>query len=287
VVRRLLLGAALLVACDTRVDFGGTRYQCPDGRCPTGYMCIDAFCELGPPGDDQPDADVPPGPEPDAGVAGPLVNVPGGDFFMGCEIAVDLSCPFDAIPAGFVLLSPYQIERQEVTAAAWEDCRRAGACRSLGAYDARLGDLPVAGVTWDDAVDYCTHVGRRLPTEAEWERAARGDDERDYPWGDQEPNCALASISGCGPARPAGTHPGDQSPVGATEMAGNVAEWVADWYAPGYLGDDIDPTGPADGQEKVVRGGSFQAGAAAARTYARARAAPSAMSPAIGFRCAR
>jgi formylglycine-generating enzyme required for sulfatase activity len=285
--------AGLLAACAADVGYDGTRYMCPDQRCPDGFTCVDGFCERGGPGDPDPDADAPPRPDGglpgdrDAGAPGPLVLVPPGDFYRGCDIGFDQGCALDTMPAGPVSLSLYLIEAHEVTWGAWEDCVLAGACPDvLGPPAPGQALLPASGMSHDEAVGYCAWIGRRLPTEAEWERAARGVDARLYPWGDAPPDCSRVTFDGCGPGpTPVASRLGDVSPVGARDMSGNVAEWVSDWYAPGYLGD-VDPQGPPGGNDKVLRGGSVFTGEQELRTFWREHAPPGTRAPDIGFRCA-
>jgi formylglycine-generating enzyme required for sulfatase activity len=273
----------LAAACSADVSFEGTRYQCPDGRCPSGQTCVAGFCEEVPGGGDGPG----PG-RADAGVPGELLSVGPGSFMMGCAIAVDPTCPLDAIPPRTVTLSAFQIERTEVTRGAFRDCVSAGPCPDLAA--AALGDAraPMTDVPWSAAVAYCAWLGRKLPTEAQWERSARGPDGRTYPWGNApEPTCARATFAGCGGPTAVGTRSGDASPIQARDMAGNAAEWVADWYAPVYVGDTQDPTGPVAGQEKVMRGGGHSDAVSALETFARAKADPATVSANVGFRCAK
>jgi formylglycine-generating enzyme required for sulfatase activity len=175
-----------------------------------------------------------------------------------------------------VYVSPFLVDRTEVTGGEYRRCVIAGACdpTPLVAGDTRFirDDLPVVNVTWYDAVTYCGWLGKRLPTEAEWEKAARGDDGRRFPWGNATPDCERASFDNCraGPAR-VGSHAGDASPAGATEMAGNVAEWTADYHASDYYvsSPDRDPRGPSSGDERVVRGGDFESDLEFLRTFDR------------------
>ena len=116
-------------------------------------------------------------------------------------------------------------------------------------YEGEIGDHPVTNVSWEDANAYCEWVGKRLPTEAEWEYAARGDDGRLYPWGD-DPRGARANINGTlAGTSPVGSFLESESPLGLLDMAGNVWEWTADWYSDSYysIAPNIDPTGPIFG----------------------------------------
>ncbi len=155
------------------------------------------------------------------------------------------------------------------------------------------GLLPMYKVTWYGAKAFCESSGNRLPTEAEWEYAARGTDGRIYPWGNTwDPLSARTSIpvtTEVGPMR-IGSYPSGLSPFGLFDMAGNVAEWVSDWYDPTYYStvpaNVADPTGPTAGGEKVIRGGSWDAKPFFARSVHRQSLAPDDTGAWVGFRCA-
>ena len=243
-----------------------------DPPCPAGFVCMaGSTCQTG----DE-------------------VFVPGGSFWMGCNESKREDCGPNELPAHEVTLSAFAVDKTEVTRIRFADflsevapdgdCERRISGASGVRYDnaagrwksALPGDKtePMIQVTWFGARDFCDWDGKRLCTEAEWEKAARGGCERltgdcrsqmlVFPWGDAAPSCSLAVTTdetgaGCGRASPfpVGTRPDGASPYGALDMAGNVREWVADWLAP-YEPDSVtDPEGPATGDEKVLRGGSY------------------------------
>jgi formylglycine-generating enzyme required for sulfatase activity len=228
-----------------------------------------------------------------------MVYVPAGDFLMGST--KEEAMQDDETPQHRVYLDAYWIDRTEVTLAQYQACVEAGKCGEPDCASAGQSDLPVACVSWQDAADYCGWAGRRLPTEAEWEKAARGTDGRKYPWGNEEPDCDRLNYSGCvGNASSVGSYPSGTSPFGALDMAGNVSEWVADWYDEDKsyyaTSPERNPVGPVTGNRRVVRGGAWNADRPDVLAASRSMGAPggSGKDPGVrrigddlGFRCAR
>ncbi|MCH9685937.1 MAG: formylglycine-generating enzyme family protein [Deltaproteobacteria bacterium] len=241
---------------------------------------------------------------------GEMVTVPRGKFGMGCRATDSIDCEDDALPVHKVRLPRFRIGRNEVTWDEYAGCVESGGCKAvdlarcyvwvedegfvLGApLDARTvtANRPVVCVTWLQARQYCEWRDQRLPTEAEWERAARGDDDRQFPWGDQAPSCERANLHGCanGP-RDVGSSNAGRSPYGLHDMAGNVWEWTHDWYDEGAyrrLGQRRRPGGPGWGEVKVVRGGSFYEEAHDLRASYRYGLSPDFGYGTVGLRCAR
>lgn len=220
----------------------------------------------------------------------PAVLVPAGAFIMGDD---------EVAPRREVFVDAFYIDRFEVTTGRYaEFLRETGSVSPPDEWESLTlpagGELPVVGVDWNDADAYCRWAGRRLPTEAEWEKAARGPDGRRYPWGDASPTLDQANYQNSSPLAyegglaPVGTHRAGDSPYGVSDMAGNAAEWVADWFSESFpVGDVRNPTGPDSGEKRVIRsGGRFDQAdrIAAARRY---WAAPETRGEDIGFRCAR
>ena len=245
----------------------------------------------------------------------------------------DKNAPAFERPAHQVTLAPFCIDKHEASTGDYRDCSDHGECKRASdtndwdgitdverkAYDplCNVRDValkqrhPINCVDWEDAVQFCRSRGKRLPTEAEWEYAARGPDGRAYPWGDEAPSAQLlnacgkecvawgkkngvkleamyASDDGWAATAPVGSFPNGASRYGVEDVVGNVWEWVADWYAEYTDVEDVDPSGPERGDKRVIRGGAWNGQYASwVRPTFRYRDAPSKKSHGIGFRCAK
>ncbi len=256
-----------------------------------------------------------------------MVKIPGGKFFMGNDDGLPMERP-----SHNVALSPYCIDLTEVTTEDYKACSDNGECKRAGVVNDWDGisdgdhknfdplcnvrepqsraKHPINCVDWEMATIYCRARGKRLPTEAEWEFAARGPDGRKYPWGDEEPGPTL--INACGKecvdwshkhgidakamfgaddgwatTSPVGSFPRGASRYGLQDIVGNVWEWVGDFYAPYGKDDSSDPSGPEQGEERVIRGGAWNGSYAAwVRPTFRYKDVPGKRSYGIGFRCA-
>jgi serine/threonine-protein kinase len=226
-----------------------------------------------------------------------LVYVPAGPFLIGSKKGEE-GAVFNEQPQRTVTLDAFWIDQTEVTNAMYALCVTAGACQpplKMGSStrvtyynDAEFRNFPAIFVSWEDANTYCQWAGRRLPTEAEWEKAARGTDGWIYPWGNQLPVCDLTNYNYCvGDTSRVGNYLNGASPYGALDMAGNVYEWVADWYSRDFYqkGPSDNPHGPASGERRVTRGGSWTYGWERVRTAYRDYPLPTAKEHYIGFRC--
>ena len=216
-----------------------------------------------------------------------MAYVPAGPLPMGSEKGEPVEAPLHE-----VTLDAFWIDRTEVTNEQYMRCVNEGNCDPSFFMDNATfngDDYPVVGVSWYDAEAYCEWVDTRLPTEAEWEYAARGPEGQKYPWGAEAPVCELAQFGGCdGDTIPAGSLPGGASWAGSLDMAGNAWEWVSDWYSAGYYSDSEsqNPQGPDSGISKVVRGGSWGNGALYLRGAPRDSFIPKNKYAYVGFRCA-
>ena len=278
-------------------------------------------------------ASAPPTSAPAACPAG-MISIPGGAMFMGAR---DLVPSADAKPPHRVKVSTFCLDKTEVTVAAYQACVDKGTCERpldhvswpniTDAQKKKYSDLcnagkadkathPINCVAWPMAENYCKQMGHRLPTEAEWEYAARGSSQKKYPWGDDPPSgkflnacgkeCAEAWKKATNEARktmfedddghvgtsPVGSFPAGATPQGVLDLAGNVWEWTADFYAP-YVETDndappVDPKGPPTGDKRVLRGGDYLGSEPDwSRPSYRWKTDPDTYNHAIGFRCAR
>jgi serine/threonine-protein kinase len=227
------------------------------------------------------------------------VYVPAGEFLMGSDPAKDNQESYDELPQHTVYLDAFWIDQTDVTTAQYAGCVTSGQCtkpydassatRSSYYGDSQYADYPVIYVSWNQAQAYCAWAGRRLPSEAEWEKAARGVDGRIYPWGNAAPDQnKLTYNNNQGDTAAVGSYSSGASPYGALDMAGNVEEWVNDWYSSSYYqqSPSRNPTGPTSGTARVLRGGYWGADGRNVRSAARDRGAPVYRYFNIGFRCA-
>ncbi|HEX2054855.1 MAG TPA: formylglycine-generating enzyme family protein [Nitrospiraceae bacterium] len=226
----------------------------------------------------------------------PMAIVPEGPFSMGSDGGQALE---DERPKHEVWLDGFQIDLYEVTTgqyAAFLSSEKRPAPWLWETVDLTLHrDRPVIGVDWYDAEAYCRWAGKRLPTEAEWEKAARGVDGRLYPWGNQEPTAQLANFalgarfSYSQVLMPVDRYEQGRSPFGLHHMAGNVWEWTHDWYGAQYyqISQPRNPPGPAEGEFKVLRGGSWSDLPKYLLSYGRFKLPPNTKNSYTGFRCAK
>jgi eukaryotic-like serine/threonine-protein kinase len=211
--------------------------------------------------------------------------VPAGTFTMGSDKQLNG-------PIHQVSLPDYYLDMYEVTNALYKACVEDGGCSPTEVpgwvEDERFSDHPVFGVDWEQAQQFCQWRGARLPTEAEWEKAARGTDARTYPWGEGF-DCQRANVGCDNFLSPVGSYPQGVSPYGMHDMAGNAWEWVADWFGDydTTVENAFDPQGPTNGEYRVVRGGQWSLDADVARSFDRGGMPPDIREGSIiGIRCA-
>lgn len=227
--------------------------------------------------------------------ANPRVTVPAGSFWMGCNESVDDQCADDEKPGRELHVDTFRIDRTEVTAARYEKCVAAEACAAAPEAEEctssgpAFAEHPVNCLTWEEATAFCRWAGGRLPSEREWEKAARGTDRRKHPWGNDgipaaglvanicDTHCTLSwrlegYDDGYAQTAPVGRFPAGASPYGALDMGGNVWEWTADTYG--------------ETTSRVIRGGSWNNQARNTRTSIRTSFRPEARAATVGFRCA-
>ena len=235
-----------------------------------------------------------------------MMYVPAGEFLMGAAYSDEPQesetergrfVVYNEDPQHTVYLDAYWIDQTEVTQEMYAQCVAAGQCKQPTCGN-NGDDFPVICVTWHNAEDYCAWAERQLPTEAQWEKAARGTDGRIYPWGNTPATCEYAVINNgtgsgfCGEGNkvwPVGSKPKGASPYGGLDMAGNTWEWVADWYAEEYYENSPlnNPTGPETGQYRIVRGGGeYDYYWYDVRTTTRVLSRVSWRDHNLGFRCA-
>lgn len=223
----------------------------------------------------------------------PMALIPAGEFAMGSDRGQD-----DEQPVHRVSVKAFYLDTQEVTVARYAEFlvsqRPDLPFKWNEATSGSHENKPVVGVNWYDARDYCRWVGRRLPTEAEWELAARGTEGRTYPWGDAHPtrshaNAGQTTWRGYDTVTNVGRFELGKTPDGVYDLAGNLWEWVADWYDPTYyqFSPRENPSGPRSGPLRGLRGGAWNNDAQAIRSANRAGYAPDSRRNDVGFRCAK
>ncbi len=241
-----------------------------------------------------------------------MVRIPAGTFLMGSDKKVDRNAYPAEFPQRKVHLDAYEIDKYEVTTVQFLKFVLATNRDPLidwqydgGNFQETMASHPVMHVSWFDAEAYCTWAGKRLPTSAEWEKAARGEDGRIYPWGNEPAGLSRANFGRTGLSGPVRDRPerlllyppiisvdkyeNAVSPYGVFQMAGNVAEWTADWYDPQYYkkAPDRNPKGPEKGTQRAFRGGAWIDSTPSVRPAQRNGTDPQTKMNWLGFRCAR
>ena len=241
-----------------------------------------------------------------------MVNIPAGTFLMGSDKKVDRNAYLPEFPQRKVYLDAYEIDKFEVTTVQFLKFVLATNRPPLidwqydgGNFQETMASHPVMHVSWFDADAYCKWAGKRLPTSAEWEKAARGEDGRIYPWGNEPAGLSRANFGRTGLSGPVRDRPerlllyppiisvdkyeNAVSPYGVYQLSGNVAEWTADWYDPNYYkkAPDRNPKGPDKGTQRAFRGGGWIDSTPSVRPAQRNGTEPNTKMNWLGFRCAR
>ena len=241
-----------------------------------------------------------------------MVTIPAGTFLMGSDKKVDRNAYQPEFPQRRVYLDAYEIDKFEVTTVQFLKFVLATDRKPLidwqyegGNFQETMANHPVMHVSWFEAEAYCQWAGKRLPTSAEWEKAARGEDGRIYPWGNEPAGLSRANFGRTGLSGPVRDRPerlllyppiisvdkyeNAVSPYGVFQLAGNVAEWTADWYDPHYYktAPDRNPKGPEKGTQRAFRGGGWIDSTPSVRPAQRNGTDPNTKMNWLGFRCAR
>jgi sulfatase modifying factor 1 len=226
----------------------------------------------------------------------PMVLIPAGIFQMGSNDGASDERPLHGVHVDAFYLDKYEVTTERY-ARFLEATGRKPPDRWQEVNHTFDWGRPVVGVDWHDADSYCRWAGKRLPSEAEWEKAARGTDNRKYPWGNEDPNSSSANFDwdsrrswkGYGTLSPVGSYENGKSSYSIYDLGGNVWEWVADWYHSNtyHNNHDQNPKGPTTGIQKVTRGGSWAEKPYSLRASNRRGIPPSERYPDLGFRCAQ